>query len=171
LRGPAGRGTNDAVSPRDPVPVSEAVVRPEWTDRNGHMNLAYYVVIFDQATDLLFDALGIGSGYSERSGNSLFVAETHIRYERELREGERVNVASYVVGADAKRLHFALEMRPAGEQRRAALQELMAVHVDMAVRRVVPFPPDRRVAIAELAAIHAERPRPAGLGRHIALPG
>jgi acyl-CoA thioester hydrolase len=159
------------VSPRDPVPLYAASVRPEWIDRNGHLNLAYYVVLFDHATDLLFDALGIGAAYSERSGNSLFVAETHILYERELREAERVSVASYVLGADAKRLHFALQMHAAGEQRRAALQELMAVHVDMSARKVTPFPPDRRAAIAELAAVHAERPRPAGLGRRIALPG
>ncbi len=171
MRDGARRARNGAVSPPDHVPLHETSVRPEWIDRNGHMNLAYYVVIFDQGTDVLFDTLGIGQAYSDASGNSVFVVETHILYERELKAGERVNVRSHVVGVDAKRLHFVLEMRAAGEDRRVSLQELLAVHVDMSTRRVAPFPPDRRAAIAELAALHRTRPAPAGLGRRIALPG
>ena len=61
------------------------MVLPEWIDANGHMNLAYYVVLFDQATDLLYDALGVGQAYRDATGNSTFTAETHTLYEREVR--------------------------------------------------------------------------------------
>lgn len=155
----------------DPVPLHEESVRPEWIDRNGHLNLAYYVVIFDHGTDALFDALGLGEAYTSATGNSLFVVETHILYERELTVGERVRVRAHVLGADAKRLHFALEMHKAGDERRAALQELLGLHVGMSARRAAPFPPDRQARIAEIAAAHARLPRPPGLGRAIALPG
>ena len=60
----------------------EGEVLPEWIDANGHMNLAYYVVLFDQATDLLYDALGVGQAYRNVTGNSTFTAETHTLYER-----------------------------------------------------------------------------------------
>lgn len=159
------------MSPGAPLPVHEETVRPEWIDRNGHMNLAYYVVAFDHATDLVFDALGIGEAYSESSGNSLFIVETHILYERELRAGERVRVRSRLIGADAKRLHLAHEMFAAGETARAAMQELLALHVDMSARRAAPFPPDRLARIGETAAAHALLPRPERLGRRIAMPG
>lgn len=146
-------------------------MRPEWIDRNGHLNLAYYLVIFDHGTDVLFDALGVGEAYTGASENSMFVVETHILYERELAAGDCVRVRAHLLGADAKRLHFALEMHAVADHRRVAMQELMALHIDMSARRAAPFPPDRRAAIAELAGIHAQLPRPAGLGRRIALPG
>ena len=76
-------------------PQLEGEVLPEWIDANGHMNLAYYVVLFDQATDLLYDALGVGQAYRNATGNSTFTAETHTLYEREVLEGERVRAVSY----------------------------------------------------------------------------
>ena len=85
------------------MPQLEGLVLPEWIDANGHLNLAYYVVLFDQATDLLYDALGIGQAYREATGNSTFTAETHTLYEREVRVGERVRVVPYLLGADTKR--------------------------------------------------------------------
>src|SRR5215467_12527445 len=61
----------------------EGEVLPEWIDYNGHMNLAYYTVLFDYATDLLFDELGLGRDYRETTRNGTFVAATHNLYERE----------------------------------------------------------------------------------------
>jgi len=70
----------------------EGDVLPEWIDANGHMNLAYYVVLFDYATDALFEAIGIGREYKAATNHGTFVAETHNLYERELLVGERVRV-------------------------------------------------------------------------------
>src|SRR5260370_6194857 len=126
----------------------EGEVLPEWIDYNGHMNLAYYTVLFDYATDLLFDELGLGLDYRRTTQQGTFVAETHNLYERELLLGARVRVATQIVGADGKRLHLAHEMFALDGGYRAATQELMFLHVDLAARRVSPFPEDlhRRVA-------------------------
>ena len=35
-------------------------VRPEWIDYNGHMNVGYYLVAFDQATERLCEHFGVG---------------------------------------------------------------------------------------------------------------
>ena len=78
-------------------------VLPEWIDYNEHMNLAYYTVLFDQATDLLFDVLGLGLDYRRTTKMGTFVAETHNRYERELLVGARVRVTTQIVAADDKR--------------------------------------------------------------------
>lgn len=144
-------------------------VRPEWIDSNGHMNLAYYVVVFDLATDRLYDALGIGNGYRAATGNSCFTAETHTVYEREVTAGEKLRVGTVLLGVDDKRLHYFHEMFHATDGHRVAAQELLALHIDMRVRRVSPFPPDRRAAIE--AALRRQGPRaPKGAGRRIALP-
>lgn len=150
-----------------PFAAPEAVVRPEWIDANGHMNLAYYVVVFDLATDALFDALDIGSAYRTRAGHAVFAVEAHTLYERELCLGEHMQVTTRVLGADAKRLHLAHEMVAAGA--RCAAQELMFVHVDLAARRGAVFPPDVAARVAEGIAAHAGLPRPDWVGRRIAL--
>ena len=146
-------------------------VLSEWIDYNGHMNLAYYTVLFDYATDLLFDELGLGLDYRRETQLGTFVAETHNLYERELLVGARVRVSTQIVGADEKRLHLAHEMFALDGGQRAATQELMFLHVDLVARRVAPFPEDLRQRVAAAAAAHAALPRPAWVGRRIAMPG
>jgi acyl-CoA thioester hydrolase len=149
----------------------EGEVLPEWIDYNGHMNLAYYIVLFDQATDLLFDELGLGLDYRRTTQHGTFVAETHNLYERELLVGARVRIATQIVAADSKRLHLAHAMFALAGDYRAATQELMFLHVDLAARRVSPFPEALRRRVADAAAAHAGLPRPDWVGRRIAMPG
>jgi acyl-CoA thioester hydrolase len=145
-------------------------VLPDWIDYNGHMNLAYYTVLFDGATDALFDELGLGLDYRQLRKLGTFVAETHNLYERELLVGARVRIATQILGLDAKRLHLGHEMYALDGGERAATQELMFLHVDLSARRVSPFPPDLYERVAEAAAAHGDLPRPAWIGRHVAMP-
>jgi acyl-CoA thioester hydrolase len=155
-----------------PAPFArfEGEVLPEWIDWNGHLNLAYYVVLFDKATDLLFDALGLGLDYRRSTDKGTFVVETHNRYERELLVGEKVGVTTQIVGTDGKRLHLAHEMFRRRDGERAATQELMFLHVDLAARRVCPFPPDLKARVDAAAGAHAALPRPDWVGRRVAMP-
>src|SRR5579872_5820 len=151
-------------------PQYEGEVLPQWIDANGHMNLAYYVVLFDGATDALYDVLGVGQAYRDATGNSTFTAETHTLYEREVREGERVHVVPHLLGADAKRLHYFHEMFHAEYGHRVAAQELIALHIDLSVRRVAPFPADLRARIQSAGRARAGKPLPQGVGRRITMP-
>ena len=154
-----------------PLEAHEAVVRPEWIDGNGHMNLAYYVVVFDHATDAFCDLVGLGEAYRQASNNGIFAVETHTLYGRELRAGELVRVRTTLLGADAKRFHLAHEMTHAGEGVRAAAQEILFLHVDLGARRVTPFPPALAARMRGAVADHAGLPRPDWIGRRIAMPG
>jgi acyl-CoA thioester hydrolase len=153
-----------------PVIVHHDIVRPEWIDSNGHMNLAYYVVVFDLATDKLYARLGIGDAYREATGNSCFTAETHTAYEREVHLGERLHVHTWLLGADSKRLHYFHELFHSDSGERSAMQELMALHIDMRVRRVAPFPDQQREALQQAVANFAPQQPPKGIGRRIAMP-
>src|SRR6202049_4477988 len=153
-----------------PFDQYEGAVLPEWIDANGHMNLAYYVVLFDYATDALFEAISIGREYKDTSNHGTFVAETHNLYERELLVGARIRVATQIVAADSKRLYLAHAMFALDGGYRAATQKLMFLHVDLAARRVSPFPEDLRRRVAAAAAAHAALPRPDWVGRRIAMP-
>jgi acyl-CoA thioester hydrolase len=151
-------------------PQFEGTVLPEWIDANGHMNLAYYVVLFDQATDLLYDALGVGNTYRDATGHSTFTAETHTLYEREVSVGERVRVVPHLLAADTKRLHYFHEMFRVQDDLRVAAQELIALHIDMSVRRVTPFPAELYARIQATLRARTNNPMPAGVGRRIAMP-
>jgi acyl-CoA thioester hydrolase len=152
------------------LPQTEGSVLPEWIDANDHMNLAYYVLLFDQATDTIYDALGVGQAYRDASGNSTFTAEAHTLYERELRVGERVRITTRLLGADAKRLHYFHEMFHAEGGHRVAAQELLALHIDLRVRRTTPFAPELLERIQRVVRAQAGDPLPAGVGRRSAMP-
>jgi acyl-CoA thioester hydrolase len=153
------------------VSSHEASVLPEWIDYNGHMNLAYYVVVFDLAGDVLSDRLDIGLPFRERTGYSTFAAETHTRYEREVKLGDRLCVFSHVLGVDAKRLYVFHEMFHVDEGYRAATQEVMSLHVKLATRRVTALPDDKLAALRAVVARRGDAPLPPEAGRRVAMPG
>jgi len=145
-----------------------AVVRPEWIDENGHMNMAYYVVVFDGAIDHIWAAIGLGEPYRQRTRHGTFAAEAHILYRAELMLGDRVEVVTQILGADAKRIHLAFEMQRDGAA--VARQEVMMLHVSLETRRVVPFLPECAGLIDRAAAAHAALPLPDWVGRRLAMP-
>jgi len=161
------------MTPALPPPGLDAVhldrVRKAWIDSNNHMNLAYYVVVFDHATDALFKVLDVSAAYRARSRCSMFVVETHTLYQRELRLDAPIRTAARLIGADAKRLHLFHSMVHAEDGYLAATQELMCLHIDMTSRRAVPFPAEVQARFAALLAADP-RPMPQAAGRAIAMP-
>ena len=154
------------------VPFDSGVVevKPEWIDANGHMNLAYYTVAFDLATDVLFEVFDCSYPYKDRTGFGTFAVETHNMYEAELLLGEKARMVTWVLGVDAKRVHLAHEMYRLDDGRRAATQELMYLHVDLTLRKVAPWPDDVRARIEAAHAAHATGARPDWVGRRIGMP-
>ena len=145
-------------------------VEPAWIDYNGHLNMAYYNVMFDRAIDQLWLTLGIGPAYMKERNGSTFTAECHVRYLREIHFGDPVQVSVWLLEADDKRLHTFQELRHAAEGWLSATSENMSLHIDMFSRKVAPFPPDIGKRIQAVVAAHSALPRPAGIGRNIAMP-
>ncbi len=154
-----------------PAPLSlfECEVRPEWIDYNGHMNVAYYVLAFDLATDALFDYVGIGERYVMEQNRSMFALESHVTYQRELRAGDPIRITTQLLGFDHKRMHFAHLMFRGADGDLAATSEWLALHVDMATRRSAPIPDDIGARLAAVREAHAALPPPPGVGRVIGL--
>src|SRR3954469_20900295 len=161
---------NDSTLRNVPFRSSIMQIEPQWIDYNGHLNMAYYNVMFDRAIDELWLKLGIGPAYMKERHGSTFTAECHVRYLREIHLGDPVQVSILLVAADEKRLHTFEELRHAGEGWLSATSENMTIHIDMAARKTAPFPPDIRARIETLANAHAAVPRPEGIGRKVAMP-
>lgn len=152
-----------------PLDLHRESVRREWIDYNGHMNVAYYVLAFDHATDVWFEHLELGQAYRKRTGCSIFALELHVLYMAELKEGDPLRITTQLVGHDEKRLHFFHRMYHAEHGTLAACLEIMGLNVDMAARQARPFPPDALPRIEAVAAAHAVLPRPPEAGRTIGL--
>lgn len=154
-----------------PLRIYRDRVRPEWIDYNGHMNMAYYVMAFDFAIDAFFDYLGIGRDYMRAADCSIFAVEMNVSYIREVHDGDPLAFRTWLLGHDAKRLHYYHEMYHADEGWLAAGCELMSLHIDMSTRRTAPFPDDIMARLDQVAAAHAAIPPPERVGRRIAMPG
>lgn len=141
----------------------------EWTDRNGHMNVAYYVVAFDRATDAFYDALDIGFSYLDRTQRSVFTIAMNVDYLGEVFPGENVRIVTRLIDCDHKRLHYFHEMHHATKPLIVATSELLAMHVNMSTRRSEPFPPGAQALLAQVKAAHAELPLPPQVGRKIGI--
>ena len=139
-------------------------VQPEWLDGNGHMNLAYYVLVFDRGTDAWLDMAGLGAAYRAATRRSVFAVETHTLYRQEVRLDDPLTVRSRLAHADGKRIHLLHEMSSNGIE--AALQEVLFIHVDLATRRSLPLDVAASQRIAALAPPEA-LPMPEWAGRRI----
>ena len=156
--------------PSAPFRASVMQIEPQWIDYNGHLNMAYYNVMFDRAIDEMWLQLGIGPAYMKARQSSTFTAECHVRYLREIHLDDPVQVSVYLLGADDKRLHTFEELRHASEGWLSATSENLTLHVDMQARKVAPFPPDIRARVQAIVASYAGVPRPEGIGRNVAMP-
>jgi acyl-CoA thioester hydrolase len=153
-----------------PFVSSPMRVEPAWIDYNGHLNMAYYNVLFDRAVDEVYELLGCGLAYVEASRHSCFTAEVHLRYLRELYAGDPVRVTFQLLDFDAKRLHYFEQLCHAEQGWLSATSENMALHVDMAATKTAPFPDRIAARLARMKAAHAGLAVPEGAGRRIAMP-
>lgn len=153
-----------------PLRLHTETVVPAYIDYNGHMNVAFYVLIFDHASDALLAHVGLDEAYRNNSGQSIFAAEMHVNYVAEAMEGEDVAVESRVLKTDEKRLHLFHEMFAGQERRLVATNEVMILHVDLTTRRVTPFPHDLAERLKSLEQAHASLARPPNAGRFVGAP-
>jgi acyl-CoA thioester hydrolase len=145
-------------------------VEPQWIDYNGHLNMAYYNVLFDRAVDETYELIGVGTDYVAKRRQSIFTAEVHVRYLRELHAGDPVRVTFQLLDYDAKRLHYFEQLFHAEKGWVSATSENLSLHVDMTSKKTAAFPREVTARLAEMKASHALLPVPEAAGRRIGMP-
>ena len=152
-----------------PLDVHRATVLPDWIDWNGHMNVGFYVVAFDKATDTLANQFGCSWDYTREKIGMTFVLEAHVTYDREVKEGDPLRITSQILDHDAKRLHFIHCMYHETEGYLAATNELMLMNIDYATRRSAAWPEWAMERLEKLATVHKKLPAPQQAGRLIGI--
>ena len=127
---------------------TEKVIK-DWTDYNGHLNVAFYVHIFDIAADVMLDNFNMGGESAKKDKKTTFVAEMHTIYKQEVRLGEEVETHLTYVDHDKKRIHYRLSMFHKEKKYLAATNEVLSLYVDLEKRKVTEFDSDRKILMDE----------------------
>ena len=158
-----------------PTPFAEhrGAVQTSWIDANDHMNVAYYVVAFDKATDDFFDYVGLTREYRDGANCTTFALELHATYVRELKLGQTYRITTQLLDGDSKRLHFFHQMYndTPGEAERylAATFEGISMHIDRSGPRAAPFPDDMAKHVQAIVKAHGQLPQPPQAGSVIGI--
>ena len=114
-------------------------VKVEWTDYNSHMNLAYYIHLFDTAWEILLEKFNMGEESSINQKKSTFAVESHTTYDQEVKVGEEVDINLMFLDHDKKRIVYKLEMIHKEKKYLAATSEILSLYVDLNLRKVTEF--------------------------------
>ena len=114
-------------------------ISKEWVDYNSHLNMAYYVLIFDKAWEVMLEKFQMGETSAKTTKKSTMVVETHTTYNNEVKENEEVNINLIFFDHDKKRLHYKLEMIEKNSKKLSSTIEMISLYVDLKERRVAEF--------------------------------
>jgi acyl-CoA thioester hydrolase len=121
------------------VPLTKKKIIKEWTDYNNHMNLSYYILVFDMGAEVILSKFKMGEYSAKTTKKSTMVVETHTTYQKEVKEGDEVSVSLAYFNHDNKRLHYKLEMHDKTKNVVSATTEVLALYIDLNLRKVKEF--------------------------------
>jgi len=125
------------------IHIANQIIKKEWTDYNNHMNMAYYVLIFDQVWEIMLQKFKMGEDSAKTNKMSTMVVETHTTYNNEVKEGEEVEINLTFFDHDKKRLHFKMEMLETTTKKLSATLEMLSLYIDLNKRKVAEFEQDK----------------------------
>ena len=139
------------------VHVSNQIIKSEWTDYNNHLNMAYYVLIFDVAWEVMLKKFNMGEQSAKSSGMSTMVVETNTTYDNEIKEGDEVEILLTFFDHDKKRLHFKMEMIEKKTKKLSSTIEMLSLHVDLNKRKVAEFDQERTKLMDDFISENKEK--------------
>ena len=154
---------------RAPLDTHRSTVVSEWVDWNGHMNVAFYVTAFDQASGAFMRNMGLGRRYVDGKLGMTFVLETHVTYDRELKEGAPLRFTTQLLARDAKKVHLFHEMYHAEQGYLASTNETIVMNINYETRRSGPWPVPVAERLDAIWETHKALPKPAKAGRVMSL--
>jgi len=119
--------------------IANQIIKKEWTDYNNHMNMAYYVLVFDQVWEVMLEKFKMGENSAKTTNMSTMVVETYTTYNNEVKEGDEVEINLTFFDHDKKRLHYKMEMIEKSSQKLSATLEMLSLYIDLNKRKVSEF--------------------------------
>ena len=123
--------------------LSTTKIINNWTDYNGHMNLAFYILVFDKGAENILSKFQMGEQSAKTTKKSTMAVESHTTYNNEVKENEEVDVYLSYFDHDKKRLHYKLEMYEKNKNILSATTEVLSLYIDLNIRKVAEFESDK----------------------------
>ena len=135
---------------------NEKIIK-NWTDYNGHMNMSYYILIFDNAAEVMLTKFNMGEDSAKSEKKSTFAVETHTTYDQEVKLGEEVEVHLTYFDHDKKRIHYRVSMLHKEKKYLAATTEVLSLYIDLNKRKVAEFEPEKIVIMDDFIKSHSSK--------------
>ena len=132
---------------------TEKIIK-EWTDYNGHMNMSYYILIFDNAAEVMLTKFNMGGDSAQSNKKSTFAVETHTTYDQEVKLGEEVEVHLTYLDHDKKRIHYKVSMFHKEKKYLAATTEVLTLYIDLNQRKVAEFEAEKIKIMDDFIQVH-----------------
>ena len=149
--------------------TTNLTVVPEWIDHNGHMNVAFFVLAFDVATDSVYETWGIGEHYPDHSGCSVFTLGMDVDYLGELFEGDKITITTQLLDWDHKRVHYYHQLVNDKTGKLTAVNECLVMNVDLKTRRSAPFPEEVQAKLKAALSAQGDLKKPENSGRRLGI--
>jgi acyl-CoA thioester hydrolase len=133
--------------------ITKKIIK-EWTDYNNHMNLSYYILVFDMGAEIFLSKFKMGEHSAKTTKKSTMVVETHTAYNQEVKEGDEVDVVLSHFDHDNKRLHYKLEMYDKAKNTLSATTEVLSLYIDLNIRKVSEFEREKLIIMDEFINKH-----------------
>ena len=139
------------------VHIANQIIKKEWTDYNNHMNMAYYVLVFDQIWEIILEKFKMGEQSAKTTNMSTMVVETHTTYNSEVKLGDEVEINLTFFDHDKKRLHFKMEMIKKSSKKLSATLEMLSLYIDLKKRKVAEFEQEKIDIMDKFIATNKDR--------------
>ena len=139
------------------VHISNQIIKKEWIDYNNHMNMAYYVLVFDEVWEIILKKFKMGEDSAKSTQMSTMVVETHTTYNSEVKLGDEVEINLTFFDHDKKRLHFKMEMIEKSSRKLSATLEMLSLYIDLSQRKVAEFEQEKIKIMDQFIIDHKEK--------------
>ena len=139
------------------VHISDQIIKKEWIDYNNHMNMAYYVLVFDEVWEIILKKFKMGEDSAKSTQMSTMVVETHTTYDSEVKLGDEVEINLTFFDHDKKRLHFKMEMIEKSSRKLSATLEMLSLYIDLRQRKVAEFEQEKIKIMDQFIIDHKEK--------------
>ena len=139
------------------VHISDQIIKKEWIDYNNHMNMAYYVLVFDEVWEIILKKFKMGEDSAKSTQMSTMVVETHTTYDSEVKLGDEVEINLTFFDHDKKRLHFKMEMIEKSSRKLSATLEMLSLYIDLRQRKVAEFEQEKIKIMDQFIVDHKEK--------------
>ena len=137
--------------------LKSGTVKSEWTDYNNHMNLAYYIHLFDISWEIILEQFTMGEDSAKNNGKGTFAVESHTTYDKEVQLGEEVDINLMYCDHDKKRIIYKMEMINKQKRYLAATSEILSLYVDLNTRKVIEFEEEKTLIMDEFIKLNQNK--------------